>query len=249
MNSESRPEPSPRAPALGLEYLAPLFTSPGAAFRALSARPGRAWPGPVVVSAVLVTLAAWVMLPQLLEVSYESAAAMMEKFGTPQEEMDEALEAMPLEPNGRVLATQVFPSLLTTPVLMLVGALVVFVGMRIMGARGPYALTFSMFSLAYVIWALGMLVRAGAVAAAGTIEVTFGPGALLPGVEYFSPLGIFLDLFDVFSIWHLFVLVTGISVVGGVSRGTAWGVGLAYWVLRSVFLAGSKVFMMWTQSG
>lgn len=242
------PDPPRAARALGLANIAPLITSPTQAFQRLAERPGRAWVGPMIVSAILITLGAWIMLPQLLPLSYDSAAALMERMGVPEEEMEKALSTMPLEPNATVIATQVLPTLLYVPILMLLGTAFVHLALRVLGGTIRFSESLGMFSLAYVVWALGGLVRGALAAAAGSVEVTLGPGALLPGVEYLSPLGIFLDLFDAFGIWQVFVLVTGISVVARVSRGMAWGVALGYWVIRSGLLASSKVFMMWTQS-
>jgi hypothetical protein len=244
----SSPQPG-RDPLLGLGYVGGAFTASSRTFRDLAASPRGAWIGPMILCALLATATAWVMLPEILDISYTSALAMMEKMGMPEAEMEEALARIPLEPTTPVLIQNVFSNLLLTPLFMVIGAAFVHLVSRMFGSQSRFGPTLGMFSVAYVVWALGGLIRGLVVAGADTMEVTLGPGALLPGVEYLSPLGIFLDLFDVFSIWHLIVLVTGISVVTRVSRGTGWSVGLSLWVVRSLFVAGGKAFMLWSQGG
>lgn len=238
---------APAASAFGFANVLPLFTSPAIAFARLAEAPRRAFVGPMILSALLIMVSAWVMLPQILDVSYDAAVAMMEKMNVPEDKLDEALAEIPSEVTPTVLLQNVFSNVISVPFFILIGAGIIHLAARLAGGRTAFSAMLGMFSLAYVIWALGAVVRAGAVVAADSVEVTLGPGALLPGVEFLSPLGIFLDLFDVFSIWHLLVLVVGISVVTGVSRGTAWGVALVYWVLRSLTFVGGKMLMMWAR--
>jgi hypothetical protein len=117
------------------------------------------------------------------------------------------------------------------------------------GARTRFSATLGMFCLANVVLALGNVVQAVVVSAADSIEVTLGPGALLPDLDIFSPAGIFLDAFNIFGIWFLFVFVKGLRGVGGLQGGTAWAAGGTYWALRALFLASTKVFVAWSRGG
>lgn len=241
--------PSPTAPGLGFPGAFSVFVSPERTFRDLAARPRRAWVGPIVLCAVIATLATWIMLPEILEAAYTAAVTFMDKVGVPDERRAEALANLPLDVTPHVIVTQVLPNLITVPVFILIGATFVHLVSRAFGSQSRFGPTLGMFAVGYVIWATGGLVRGIVAGMSDTIEVTLGPGALLPNVPVLSPWGIVLDLFDVFSLWHLYVLVAGVAVVTRVSRGTAWGVALSYWVVRSLILAGGKGFMLWTQGG
>ncbi|MBZ0269148.1 YIP1 family protein [bacterium] len=242
--------PAPgRAPFLGLGYVVGAFSASARAFRDLAAAPRGAWIGPLILCSLLAMASSWIMLPEVLESSYTTSLTMMEKLGVPEAEMDEALERIPLEPDRGVMIQSVYSRLVLTPLFLLLGAAFVHLVSRMFGSESRFGPTFGMYSVAAVVPAVGSVVQAAVVAASDTVEVTLGPGALLPDVDYFSPLGIFLDLFNVFSIWHLIVLVTGISVVTRVQRGTGWSVGLSYWVVVSLVVAAMKGAVLWSRGG
>jgi len=247
--SSAPPGASPSAPLLGLPYAVSVLASPARTFRDLAARPRRAWIGPMVLCAVLTAVATWITLPEMLDAAYDSAVSFMDRVGVPEGDRAEALARLPLDVTPRVVVTQVTQSALLTAVFLLVGAAFVHFVSRMFGASSAFGPTLGMFSVGYVIWALGGLVKGVLIAVSDTVDVTLGPGALIPGIPVLSPWGIFLDLFDVFSLWHVYVLAAGLAVVARASRGTAWGVALSYWVIRCVFLAGGKGFMLWTQGG
>jgi hypothetical protein len=104
------------------------------------------------------------------------------------------------------------PTLVAAPAFFL-GALLFHVLASAFGAEPRFSQTLGLFSLAHLASAAGALAKGALVRASDTIEVTLGPGALVPGVPFESGLGIFLDLFDVFSILNAVLLAIGARVV------------------------------------
>lgn len=246
MSSGSSPVEAPRSPGLaGAAVVPDLILAPRRAFERLAAAPR--WIGPMIVGLVLVTVAAWVALPVTLDFSYESAAATLERMGVPEVDRVEALARMPDadDRSPRVLAQHVGGGMVGAAVFAFVGALLLHGIARAAGLAPARRATLALFFGAYVVSALGALVKASLMAAAGTIEVTLGPGALLPDLAYHSVPAILLDLFDVFSLWNLALLGIGAQGMWRVARGTAFGICGTYWILKAVGVAGSRAFASW----
>ncbi len=237
------------APAFGLANVPTVITSPTKAFADLMQRPRLAWLGPMIVVTLLTVAATWIMLPQTVEMSYEMAQRTMDRLGVPEAEQVEALAEMPLEPTGAQVVRQVLSNVVIAPLILLIVAALLHVAVRMFGGRPSFGLTLSMLCLSNVILAIGTLIFAFLVSGADTMDVTLGPGALIPDLDLYSPLGIFLDTLNVFALWYLFVLVKGIRGVAGVSDGTAWGIGVTYWVIRALFVASGKIFVAWSRGG
>ncbi len=220
----------------GLSLVAELVKSPAAAFRDLREDPE--WLGPAVFCLVLVLLATWIPLPVVLRAEAEATRAIHEKLGLGREALAEALERIP-DPEAIAfsdVAVRLLLSGLGFAVTLLVGIAVFHLLGRAFGMTASFRHGAALYSLAYVASAAGSLLKAVLMQAAGTIDVTLGPGALVPGLHVSSVAGRLLDLADVFSLLNLYLLAVGAGIVYRVGKGVAWGLAGSFWFLKAVLL-------------
>ena len=239
------PDPAGGVSAGGLSLVPALFSSPSRAFGRLAADPR--WIGNGVLVLVLFALAMWVQLPQQLDLTEEITIASLEKFNAPEEAIDEALARLP-DPDdigpGEVLR-QLRNAFIPVLFVVLIGGSVFHLLARIGGVAARWKMSVSIVTLAYVVSALGALVKAGVVRASDTMQVTMGPGAFVPGLDFHSIPAITLDLFDVFSLWGLYLMATGARVAFRTTPGGAWGIAGTYWILKSLVVFGFRTFTAW----
>jgi hypothetical protein len=242
--ASSGPPPDPVG-AGGLSLVPTVLFSPTRAFRALREDPR--WLGPALLVAGLILLATWIQLPQQLAMSEEMAVAMLEKMNAPDEAYEEALANIPDPDDPGVGATvrQVAYGLFPAILAILVGGTLFHLITKIAGLGSRFRLSLSLFSLVYVVSALGMVVKSLVVRATDTMEVTLGPGVLLPNLEFHSIPAIALDLFDLFAIWALILLALGTRVALRASSGAGWGVAVSYWVVKSAVVFSTRALSAW----
>jgi hypothetical protein len=230
----------------GLSVLPLLVTSPTEAFRRLAVNPQ--WLGPFLLVACLIAAATWIRLPQDLMYAQEGTIRGMERLGLSDEDIDEALAQFPDVDNLTVgaAAIQVLQGLLGTIAFQFLAVLVLHWIARIGGAQPRFRETLAVYWTANVASAVGALVLGVLVRTQDTVEVYLSPAALFPGLAHASLPALFLDIFDLFSLITLWLLVTGVRVVLRCSDGAAWGIGGGFWALTSLvrfaMLAGFSWF-------
>jgi hypothetical protein len=222
-----------------------LLRSPASAFDAIRERPG--WIGAFLLCLALFALAFFVQLPQSLRYQREVTRSTMEKFDVPTEQVEEALAKIP-QP-GSLSAQDAVQQILLPAVFLLppffLGAFVFHLLAKAFGAEPSFKLSLGIFSIAQIVSAIGALAKGALARASDTIEVSLSPAALLPGAGFHSALGIFLDLFDVFSILNLALLAVGAQVGFQVPRHTAWSIAGSYWVLKSLVVFALRLSQSW----
>jgi hypothetical protein len=222
-----------------------VVVAPAATYAKLAQRPQ--WIGSFVLGLIMVAASAWVSLTPTLEVSYDSAESTMQRLGLPDEERERALAEMPAadDRSPRVLGQYVGGAMISLAIAAFLGAAVLHGIARFSGRPATFGTTLALFMPAWTISCLGSLVKAALMAASGTVEVTLGPGALVPDLPYHSLGSILLDLLDVFSIWNLVVLVLGAERLYGATRNGARGISGTYWGIKALFVAGIRLFGAW----
>lgn len=203
--------------------------------------------GALLLSLVLFTMAYGVQLQQSLRYQREVTRSTMEKLDVPEKQVEEALRRIP-EPGN--ISTREAAQQILLPIVFLVpffflGALTFHLLAKAFGAEPPFKLSLGIFSVAYLPSALGAFLKGIVARASDTIEVSLSPAALLPGAGFHSALGIFLDLFDVFSILNLALLVAGAEIGFRKSRATAWSIAGSYWFLKSFVVFALRLSQSW----
>ncbi len=203
--------------------------------------------GAFLLGLALLAAAFAVQLPQSLRYQAEVTQATMEKFDLPQAEIDEAMRRIP-DParltTGEALKQVMIPVLFAAPVFFL-AAVVFHLLARAFGAEPRFTQSLGIFAIAELANSVGALVKGVLIRATDSVEVSLGPGALVPGIEFDSPLGIFLDLFDVFSLLGAALIAIGTRVVLGVSPKTAWTIAGCFWTLRAVVVFLLRLSQTW----
>jgi hypothetical protein len=222
-----------------------LLRSPASAFEFLRDRPG--WIGALLLSLALYAMSYAIQLPQSLRYQREVTRSTMEKLDIPDDQVEEALRRIP-EP-GNISASDAAQQILLPVAFLLpiffLGALTFHLLAKAFGAEPPFKLSLGIYSLAYVASAVGALVKGALARASDTVEVSLSPAAVVPGADFNSALGIFLDLFDVFSILNLVLLAVGAETAFRKPRQTAWSIAGSYWVLKSLVVFALRLSQSW----
>jgi hypothetical protein len=171
----------------------------------------------------------------------------LDRLGLPEADRERALAELPA-PDDRsagVLAQYLGGGVGTVAVFGFLGVVLLHWIARLAGRPAAFRASLALFWPAFALSSVGSLVKAALMAGSGTVEVTLGPGALFPDLAYHSPGAIFLDLFDLFSVWNLVVLVLGAERIYGVTRGGALGICGSYWGIKALLVAGTRLFAAW----
>jgi hypothetical protein len=188
----------------------------------------------VLFCLALTLLGTWISYPEVVRAEREMTPAIYEKLGLGQEALAEALEKMP-DPDA-LTASDYALSLSTTGlvfvVVLLLSAFVLHALGWAFGTRARFRETLALYALALVVSAAGSLLKAVLMHAAGTIHVTLGAGALVPGLGLDSVAGRLLDVVDVPALLNLYLLALGAGIVYRVGKGFAWGLAGSFWFLR-----------------
>ncbi len=222
-----------------------LFTSPARAFEQLRANPG--WIGAFLLALLLLAAAFAAQLPQTLRYQAQVTRAAMERLGAGDAEIERVVAEIPDAANldASDLAQQILLPMVLAALPFFVGAFAFHLLARALGAEPAFRATLGVFSLAHLASALGALAKGLLIRASDSIEVTLGPGVLVPGVAFESPLGIFLDLFDVFSLANAALLGIGARVVLGLSPSAARGAAIGFWTLKAVVVFLLRLSQSW----
>lgn len=244
-HQEPGPPPSDGVGGKGLAVVPLLLSSPSEAFRRLGADPQ--WIAQFVLVVVLIGLASWIRMPQDVVLQYEATERMMERMGAEGEAIDEALAGMPDpdEISGGDILKHVVPGMLGATAFSFLGALVFWVIGRLAGPQPGFGHASAVFWTAHLAAATGYLLLAILVRMTDTVEVALSPAALVPGLEWGSPLFAFLNIFDVFSVATLYLLAIGARWTFPTSSGTGWIVGGVYWTLGSLLGFASQLAGSW----
>jgi len=222
-----------------------LLSSPAAAFERLAERPR--WLGLLMLCAASAGLSAWIALTPTLEAEAEIARKVVERFDLTPEQAEEVRSGLtdPAAPGAGEVAKRVGGAAVGTAVALLAGMMLFHGIVRMAGPAPALRRSASVFFLAAVAIAAGAVLRGVLVRLAGTIDVTLGPGALVPDLDPASVTAALLNVFDVFSVLHLWLLATGTGVALGATAGTAWAIAGAWWILKSLVVFSLMLFRVW----
>jgi hypothetical protein len=231
--------------AKGLAIVPLLFSSPAEAFRRLGADPQ--WLGQFLLFLVLVLAATWIRMPQDFAFQYEATQAAMDRMGVPEEDREEALARIP-EPGeattGQALL-HVLPVTATLGGLGFLGALVLWVLAKLFGPQPGFRKGLSAYWTANLAGGFGYLIQAFVARASDTVEVSLGPAALVPGLEWGSLPHLILEVFGLFSLVTLWFLVLAARHVFGAAGGTGWAIGGTFWGITSLVALAVSAFGSW----
>jgi hypothetical protein len=118
---------------------------------------------------------------------------------------------------------------------VLVGAAILHGVALVVGGKSSFRKVFCYYAYAWIIPAVGGLVKLPLVIARKSIDVRSSLAALTPGVAFDSPLGVMLNSADVFYIWMLVVTVFGYSILTGLGTKKSTAIVIGLYILFVVF--------------
>jgi hypothetical protein len=118
---------------------------------------------------------------------------------------------------------------------VLVGAAILHGVALVVGGKSSFRKVFCLYSYAWIIPAVGGLVKVPLVLAKKSIDVRSSLAALTPGVAFDSPLGVMLNSADLFYIWMLAATVVGYSILTGLGTKKSTAIVIGLYILFVVF--------------
>jgi len=188
-----------------------VFSGPGAAFADFNQKP-RIWITLILII-ILGGAAAVLMMPYSAKVQYDIVS---QSTTIP----PQALEGMRRDAENPNLVSGGIVGGVILVVMSLIGALLAWgIGSFIMGGNSTFKKIWGVALLGGLIPAIGGLVRIPLVIAKGSMYVSLGPAALMPGGDFTSVLYMLFYYLDAFMIWGLIVTGIGYAVIFNISRG------------------------------
>jgi hypothetical protein len=206
--------------------LVAVFTAPSRAFAAVDRRPGTWWQPLLIAMALSGLFLHAIYEPVVVPAQLEELA----KHGLEGAELEQASSII-TRGYGRILAYAA--AVVGTPFAILVVALFAHLGAAYLlnGAAG-FGRTWAVLCHAQLVSELGGALRIPLMLSQGSMEVYFGPAALLPAAE--GEPGFVRHLLgelDLFTFWQLGVAAIGLAHVHRIRRGPAAGLLAALWAV------------------
>lgn len=211
-----------------------IFTSPGTAARNLREDPH--WLTPFLIVLVVCFVTGFVTHQYQAEQQREFLERLNEERGA-EIDIDAQLESTTTRRvvSGATAAAFILAFLVVIPALILNGLA------KVAGGESGFRRMLALLSLGNLIVALGMLVRLPIVFAKGSIDVRTSAAMFAPSVDLQSPLGTFLNYFDVFSIWGLIAVCIGFSVLTALTIKKSAAIVIGLWLVGLALVVGSAV--------
>lgn len=231
------PPPAP-GPLNPWARLIGALTSPGATFRSIAARP--TWIVAFLTILLIMTASTLALFSrldreQMREEMRDRLRERMEAEGATASE--ETLAQLDKVTGAGVTAGFVVSVVMTMGGLLLLAAL--FMSFNLLGGDLRYKTSLAVTLHALLPWALGLLLVIPVVLGRGSVTMAeIQSQTVLPSsLASFAPeeagpqLKALLVSFDLFALWTLALLILGFHVAARVSKATAAGVVIAFWVL------------------
>jgi hypothetical protein len=126
-------------------------------------------------------------------------------------------------------------------VAMLVGAAIIHGLALVLGGRSSFRKMFTFNAYAWIILAVGGLVKVPLIFAKKSIDVRTSLAALTPGIKFDSPLGVFLNSIDVFYLWMLVAAIIGYGILSELGSRKSTVIMVVLYVLFLVFSVGTTL--------
>jgi hypothetical protein len=211
-----------------------VFYAPERTFNGMQERP-RPWI-PLLIIVLVSLIVFFVKLPMVREFVLERAGEFMGS------EPERAERMRGFAESSGLLIQGIAGTVLLVPLWFAVQALVFQVLVPLVGGEGKFIRTFTAVAYAGLIDLLGALVKLVLLFVKGSIDVHTDLTLFLPMLERNTYLYRFLAKVDLFTIWSLFVVGVGITVLcRSNKRGTlamVYGLWLVFIVITSFFGGG-----------
>lgn len=230
-------EPTPQSEIGLVSRMIRIFYAPGETFESLARRRSAAdWLVPAILSAVVVTISAVLILPITAESSQEVMQQRMEGMSAEEREVVEQYQTQGIMQISTLIVTPIFLFLF----LFVFAACYMVMG-KLLGGLLSYGQVLAIVAYAGLITIPQQVVKTLLILAKKAPVVQMGLGIFLSegALQTFS--GRLLSLIDPFVIWSIVITGLGLSIIGQLDRSKAYaGVGVItlIWLSLSSALGG-----------
>ncbi len=188
---------------------------------------------PFVLGLLVTLLALWIVMPLLSQFQVEKLKEVM-----PPNAGDLNVEAF----QKRLFLYSLLSAIVIYPLKILLQGLVFHGVMPLVGGEGVYG--HALLAAVYGSWisAVGNLVKAALSRLTGVFPLHLDLAVLLPSSWMNTPWGHVLSQVDLFTLWSLWVMGTGLAVMYGTNRRKGYMVVFGVWVLYLVLLGAIAAF-------
>ena len=210
-----------------------VFLSPREAFQAVDQRPN--WVLPFVIMLIIGTVVAVFTVPIAMQDRMDDQRdQLIEERGMTPEEADRAMEIG--EKIGKIAGPIIAPIGMGL-YLVIVSAVLLFLGNILMGGESNFKKVFSMFSYSSMVGALGSLISLPIIISKQTLEVPTNIAVII-GLEDQGTFAYqLLSKVELFTIWQLIIVSIGMAVIYKfTTKKAATGV-VVLWLLAAVVIS------------
>ena len=231
---EAMSDTAPAKPAPLWEDFIDIFYAPSEVFA--RRRNSSPWPMILIITALIVLLSV---------LTFSSMINVIEPMA--RRSMEKAMESNPqftqdmMEANLR-RGMKVAPWMpVFAPVLMMLGAVVVWLVGKVFGSKASYTQSLLIVAYACITFVVGYLVTGAQALVMDMTKLTNPVQLSLSPARFVDPATAspwtygFLTALDVFSLWRTALLAIGLRVIGGVSKGQAWAFAITMFVILVLF--------------
>lgn len=220
-----------------VQHVTLVFSDPASAFEKLVARPR--WIGVFLLVLVVSIAGTQASYPLVMDMQREMSERSMEnrQLTPEQEEMAMQRFSRPDSPVYRIVAIvlQVLGQLLW---LMIMAGILMFGGNVLLGGESTFKTLMAITAYSWLVLIPKTLLTVPLMLAKGSAAVSTSLQILIPSDQWMTPLGAALGAFDLFSIWMIFLLVTGISIAYRFSRAKAATLVISLYVMMALVGVG-----------
>ncbi|MBX7151646.1 YIP1 family protein [bacterium] len=214
-----------------------VFLSPSETFNYLIAKPD--WITPVIVTIILF-LSSGILLKDIIQTEQIKAVRtqIMKSDRVPDSQKEQVIEQQTQMMKGFWVVGYVI-GLVGILSMYFIGAVFLMIGgNNVLGGKATYMQVLSIFGYSMMIDILATLVKVPIMFVNSTLRVDTGLGLFVAADQTRSAMYTFLSKFDLFTFWQLAVLVIGISLLFGFSKGKSAGLVFGLWFVWVLFGTG-----------
>ncbi len=214
-----------------------VFSDPASAFEKLVARPR--WIGAFLLVLVVSIAGTQVSYPLVMDMQREMSERSIEnrQLTPEQERMAMQRFSQPDSPVYRIV-TIVLQALGQLLWLVIMAGILMFGGNVLLGGESNFKTVLAVTAHVWLVIIPKTLLTVPLMLAKGSAAVSTSLQILIPQDRWMTPLGSALGAVDLFAIWMIFLLATGISIAYGFSRGKAATLVISLYVLMALVGVG-----------
>ena len=216
-----------------VQHVILVFSDPAKVFEKLVARPR--WIGVFLLVLVVSIAGTQATYPLMMDMQREMSERSMENRQLTPEQQEMAMQRFSQSdsPVNRIVAivSQALGQLLW---LVIMAGILMFGGNVLLGGESTFKTVMAITAHSWLVLIPKTLLTVPLMLAKGSVAVSTSLQILIPSDRWMTPLGAALGAVDLFSIWMIVLIVTGISIAYRFSRAKAATMVISFYVLMAL---------------